>query len=301
MAPASRRQAVEGVIEGLGVSQRQACKTLGQNRSTQRYELKMPEKDRLLTEAVRKQAKKFRRRRYGYRRITEILCALGWPVNHKRVYRIWCREGLQVPGKRGRKKRHNGNGANACHRRRSEYMNHIWSYDIMEDKLENDRTIRILNVIDEFTRECLACEVAFSIKQHDVIELLRYLFLVRGCPAGLRSDNGSQFTAERVKRFLKNTGVDTLFIEPGSPWENGYVESFNSRMRDELFNGELFLHIDEMKYVVERWRMDYNNHRPHSSLSYMTPAGFAGICLEAGCIRPHRSVLTGVQECGILS
>jgi len=301
MAPASRRQAVEGVIEGLGVSQRQACKTLGQNRSTQRYELKMPEKDRLLTEAVRKQAKKFRRRRYGYRRITEILCALGWPVNHKRVYRIWCREGLQVPGKRGRKKRHNGNGANACHRRRSEYMNHIWSYDIMEDKLENDRTIRILNVIDEFTRECLACEVAFSIKQHDVIELLRYLFLVRGCPAGLRSDNGSQFTAERVKRFLKNTGVDTLFIEPGSPWENGYVESFNSRMRDELFNGELFLHIDEMKYVVERWRMDYNHHRPHSSLSYMTPAGFAGICLEAGCIRPHRSVLTGVQECGILS
>ena len=301
MDPASRRQAVAEVVEELGVSQRQACKILGQHRSTQRYALKMPLKDQQLTEAVREQAKKFRRRRYGYRRITELLCALGWLVNHKRVYRICRLEGLQVPRKRGKRKRHNGHGGNACHRRRPEYMNHIWSYDIMEDKLENGRTMRILNVIDEFTRECLASEVAFSIKQHDVIELLRYLFLVRGCPAGLRSDNGSQFTAERVKRFLKDTGVDTLFIEPGSPWENGYVESFNSRMRDELLNGELFLHIDEMKYVVERWRMDYNHHRPHSSLGYMTPASFARSCLEAGCIRPHRSVLHGVQECGILS
>jgi putative transposase len=180
-------------------------------------------------------------------------------------------------------------------------MNHIWSYDIMEDRLENGKKVRILNVIDEFTRECLASEVAFSIKQHDVIELLRYLFLVRGCPAYLRSDNGSQFTADRVKRFLKNLGVDTLFIEPASPWENGYVESFNSRMRDELLNGELFLHIDETKYVVERWRMDYNHYRPHSSLSYMTPAGFADLCRQAGCVRPHTPVLDGVQDCGILS
>jgi len=161
-------------------------------------------------------------------------------------------------------------------------MNHIWSYDIMEDRLENGKKVRILNVIDEFTRECLASEVAFSIKQHDVIELLRYLFLVRGCPAYLRSDNGSQFTASRVKRFLKDLGVDTLFIEPGSPWENGYVESFNSRMRDELLDGELFLHIDELKYVADRWRMDYNHYRPHSSLDYMAPAAFAAKCLEQG-------------------
>ncbi len=171
----------------------------------------------------------------------------------------------------------------------------------MEDRLENGRKVRILNVIDEFTRECLACDVALSIKQHDVIELLRYLFLVRGCPAYLRSDNGSQFTAFRVKSFLKDLGVDTLFIEPGSPWENGYVESFNSRMRDELLDGELFLHIDETKYVVERWRMDYNHYRPHSSLSYMTPAGFAELCCQARCIRPHTPVLGGVRDCGILS
>ena len=171
----------------------------------------------------------------------------------------------------------------------------------MEDRLENGRKVRILNVIDEFTRECLASESAFSIKAHDVVELLRYLFLVRGCPAYIRSDNGSEFTAERVKDFLAEIGVDTLFIEPGSPWENGYVESFNSRMRDELLNGELFLHIDEMKYIVERWRMDYNHYRPHSSLAYMTPAGFAQLCRETGCIRPHTPVLDGVHECGILS
>jgi len=299
--PASRRQTVEAVIEKLGVSQRQACATLGQHRSTQRYALKMPEKDRPLTEAIREQANKRKHRRYGYRRITEILCILGWAVNHKRVYRIWRQGGLRVPQRRGKKKRYNGNGLNACDRRPAQYMNHIWSYDIMEDRLENGRKVRILNVIDEFTRECLASEVAVSIKQHDVIELLRYLFLVRGCPAYLRSDNGSQFTARRVKRFLKDMGVDTLFIEPGSPWENGYAESFNSRMRDELLNGELFLHIDEMKYVVERWRMDYNHYRPHSSLGYMTPAGFAELCRQAGCLRPQTPVPSGVQDCGILS
>ena len=217
MSPASRRQAIEEVVEKLGVSRRQACEALGQNRSTQRYERKMPEKDRLLTEAIRKQANKRKHRRYGYRRITEILCIMGWIVNHKRVYRIWRQGGLRIPQKRGRKKNHNGNGLNACDQRPPEYMNHIWSYDIMEDKLENGRKVRILNIIDEFTRECLASEVAFSIKQYDVIELLRYLFLVRGCPAYLRSDNGSQFTAAGVKRFLEDLGVDTLFIEPGSP------------------------------------------------------------------------------------
>ena len=156
-------------------------------------------------------------------------------------------------------------------------------------------------VADQAIENAILKEVAFSIKQHDVIELLRYLFLVRGCPAYLRSDNGSQFIATRVKKFLKDLGVDTLFIEPGSPWENGYVESFNSRMRDELLDGELFLHIDETKYVVERWRMDYNHYRPHSSLGYMTPAGFAELCRQAGCVRPHTPVLEGVQDCGILS
>ncbi len=160
-------------------------------------------------------------------------------------------------------------------------MNRIWSYDIIEDRLEDGRTILALNVTDEFTLECLAPEVALSIKQYDVIELLRYLFLVRGCPVYLRSANGFQFAADAVKRFLEELSVDALFIEPGSPWEDGYVKSFNSRTRDERLDGELFLHIDEMKDVVERWRMDYNHYRSHSSLSYMTPAGFAELCRQA--------------------
>jgi transposase InsO family protein len=261
----------------------------------------MPQKDRSLTEAIREQANRRKHRRYGYRRITEILCLLGWLVNHKRVYRLWCQHDFRVSQKRSKGPRSTGSGQNACDQRPAEYMNHIWSYDILEDRLENGRKVRILNVIDEYTRECLASDVAFGIKQHDVIDLLRYLFLVRGCPVFIRSDNGSQFRAKRVQRFLKDMGVEPLFIEPGSPWENGYAESFNSRMRDELLDGELFLHIDEMKYVVERWRMDYNHYRPHSSLRYMTPAGFAEQCREAGCVRPQTSVHNGVQKRGILS
>jgi putative transposase len=301
MAPASRRQAVQTVVEKLGVSQRQASRTLGQNRNTQRYELKRPGQDAVLVEAIREQANRRKHRRYGYRRITEILCGLGWMVNHKRVYRLWCQHDLRIPQKCSKSPRSTGTGENACDQRPAEFMNHIWSYDIVEDRLENGRKVRVLNVIDEFTRECLVSEVAFGIRQQDVMDLLRYLFLVRGCPTCLRSDNGSQFRAGKVQRFLKAMGVEPLFIEPGSPWENGYVESFNGRMRDELLDGELFLHLDEMKYVVERWRMDYNHYRPHSSLGYQTPAGFAEQCRNAGCIKPQTPVDSGVQKRGILS
>jgi putative transposase len=288
-------------MEKLGVGQRQASRTLGQNRTTQRYMLKKPGKDIVLVEAMREQANRRKHRRYGYRRITEILRGLGWRVNHKRIYRLWRQYDLRIPPKRSKGTRSTGIGENACDHRPAEYMNHIWSYDILEDRLEDGRKVRVLNVIDEFTRECLVSDVAFGIRQQDVMDLLRYLFLVRGCPACLRSDNGSQFRAKKVQRFLKVMGVEPLFIEPGSPWENGYVESFNGRMRDELLDGELFLHLDEMKYVVERWRMDYNHYRPHSSLGYQTPAGFAEQCRNAGCIIPQTSVDSGVQKRGILS
>jgi putative transposase len=273
----------------LGISERRACKAAGQNRNTQRYSLKQPAKDLPLIEAIRKQTEKRKHRRYGYRRITEILVRLGWLVNHKRIYRLWRLEGFRLPRPRKKGKgKAKGCSANACDRFPAEYLDHIWSYDIVEDKLNNGRKVRILNVIDEFGKECLASDVGFSIKGHDVVEVLRYLFAVRGCPAYLRSDNGSEFTSSAVKTFLKEASVDTLFIEPGSPWENGYVESFNARMRDELLNGEIFLHIDEMRYVVNRWRMDYNHYRPHSSLGYMIPAEFAQLCHEAGCVRPKR-------------
>ena len=242
-----------------------------------------------LVEAIRKQTQKRKHRKYGYRRITEILKRLRWPINHKRVYRLWRQEGFGLPQpKQKGKGKAKGCSANACDRFPAEYLDHIWRYDIVEDKLNNGRKVRILNIVDEFGKECLASDVGFRILGHDVVEVLRYLFAVRGCPAYLRSDNGSEFTSSAVKRFLREAGVDTLYIEPGSPWENGYVESFNARMRDELLNGEIFLSLDEMRYVVNRWRMDYNHYRPHSSLRYMTPVEFAQLCHDVGCVRPKR-------------
>jgi putative transposase len=152
-----------------------------------------------------------------------------------------------------------------------------------------------LNVMDEFTREPIAMDVGFRIRGCDVVEVLRYLFNVRGIPDFIRSDNGSEFIADEVKKFLKASDVETLYIEPGSPWENGYIESFNSRLSDELLNGEIFLHIDEVKYVVERWRMDYNHYRPHSSLSYLTLAEFAKLCIEVGCYKRQKPMTEDVE------
>ena len=219
--------------------------------------------------------------RYGYRRITIELRKKGWFINFKRIYRLWCQEGLKVR-KKQHKKLYLGGSENACHRKKPEYYNHIWSYDLLSERLENGRLVKLLVVIDEFTRECLAIDVNKSIKGEDVVEVLRYLFAVRGEPDYIRSDNGPEFASKAVNRWLEYAGVKTLFVAPASPWENGYVESFNSKLRDELLDRELFLHIDELRYVVDRWRMDYNHYRPHSSLDYMAPAAFAAKCLEQG-------------------
>jgi putative transposase len=207
--------------------------------------------------------------RYGYRRITIKLREKDWIINFKRVYRLWCQEGLKIHRKQ-HKRLYTGSSENACDRKRPQYYNHIWSYDFLTERLENGRLVKLLVVLDEFTRESLS------------IDVLRYLFAVRGAPEFIRSDNGPEFISNTVKKFLRNSGVDTLYVEPGSPWENGYIESFNSKLRDELLNRELFLHIDELRYVVDRWRMDYNHYRPHSSLDYMAPAAFAAKCLEQG-------------------
>ena len=238
--------------------------------------------------------------RYGYRRITILLRQDDWLINFKRVYRLWCQEGLKVPRKQHSKHRGDGSSENACHRKRSEHYNHVWSYDFVTERLENGRKVRLLVVIDEFTRECLALDAARSFKGKDVVEVLRYLFAVRGCPKYIRSDNGPEFVSEAVQKWLRKTGVDTLYIAPGSPWENGYVESFNSRLRDEFLNRELFLHIDELRYVADRWRMDYNHYRPHSSLDYMAPAAFATKCLEQ-CSATLRLAQDKENMCDILS
>ena len=220
--------------------------------------------------------------RYGYRRITIKLREKGWFINFKRVYRLWCQEGLKIR-KKQHKKLYTGSSENACNRKRPEYYNHIWSYDFLSERLENGRLLKLLVVLDEFTRESPAIDFNRKIKGPDVVEVLRYLFAVRGEPEFIRSDNGPEFASNAVKKWLKSSGVKTLFVAPGSPWENGYIESFNSKLRDELLNRELFLHIDELRYVADRWRMDYNHYRPHSSLDYTAPAAFAAMCLEQGC------------------
>jgi transposase InsO family protein len=209
--------------------------------------------------------------RYGYRRITAMLHREGWRVNHKRVERIWRREGLKVPKrqpKRGRLWLADG----SCMRRRPEYRNHVWSYDFVADRTQDGRGLRMLTVIDEYTREALAIEVQRRLNSQDVLDVLRDLFVQRGSPAYIRSDNGTEFTAKAVREWLDRVAVKTLFIEPGSPWENGYNESFNGKLRDELLAREIFDSLTEAQVLVERWRTEYNQVRPHSSLGYRPPA-----------------------------
>ena len=209
--------------------------------------------------------------RYGYRRITALLRNEGWRVNHKRVERIWRQEGLKVPKrqpKRGRLWLNDG----SCIRLRPLRKDHVWSYDFVLIRTTCGKPLRILVIIDEFTRECLTLHVARRISSQDVLEQLCGLFVVRGTPEYIRSDNGPEFTAKAVREWLSRVSVRTLFIEPGSPWENGYVESFNGKLRDELFNGEIFDTLLEAQVIIENWRRDYNRFRPHSSLGYRPPA-----------------------------
>lgn len=209
--------------------------------------------------------------RYGYRLITGLLRGEGWRVNHKRVERIWHREGLKVPQKQPKRKRLWLNDG-SCIRLRPERKNHVWSYDFVFERTSNGRPLKMLNVIDEYTRECLAIKVARQLRSRDVLECLGELFLKCGVPEHIRSDNGAEFTAHTVRKWLKRLGVKTLYIEPGSPWENGYIESFNGKLRYELLNTELFDTVIEAQILTERWRVQYNQIRPHSSLGYRPPA-----------------------------
>ena len=209
--------------------------------------------------------------RYGYRRITVLLRREGWRVNHKRVERLWRQEGLKVPQKQPKRRRLWFNDG-SCLRLRPEYRNHVWSYDFVSERTSDGRPLRMLNIIDEYTRECLAIRVRRTIKANDVIDTLSDLFITRGTPRFIRSDNGPEFVAELLRTWLFNLGVTTAFIEPGSPWENGYIESFNGKFRDELLNREIFDTVLEAKVVTEEWRKQYNTVRPHSSLGYRPPA-----------------------------
>ena len=261
---------MEYVCEKLKISQRRACQVLGQARATQIRKPSPLSDEKRLTEDIITLATKYGR--YGYRRITALLNnQMGWRVNHKRVERIWRREGLKVPKKQPKRVRLWLNDG-SCIRLRPEYKDHVWSYDFMVERTGNGRAFRILNIIDEFTRECLRIKVNRKISSQDVIDELFNLFIFRGIPEHIRSDNGPEFTARAVRRWLNRLGVKTLFIEPGSPWENGYIESFNGKLRDELLNREIFTTLEEARVLIEQWRREYNRVRPHSALGYRPPA-----------------------------
>jgi len=209
--------------------------------------------------------------RYGYRRITALLRQAGWVVNKKRVERIWRREGLKVPRKQPNKGRLWLNDG-SCLRLRPERANHVWAYDFVQDRTHDGRKFRMLCVVDEFTREALAIKVDRKLGSAQVLETLAELMLERGVPSHIRSDNGPEFVAQAVRDWIAAVGSKAAFIEPGSPWENGYVESFNSKLRDELLNGEIFYSLREAQILIEGWRQHYNSIRPHSALRWTPPA-----------------------------
>jgi len=236
--------------------------------------------------------------RYGYRRITAILRKEGWRVNRKRVYRLWHEAGLKIR-RNCRKRRHLGTGGNACHERCASYKDHVWCYDFTHDRMENGKSLRFLAVLDEYTRECLALEVGPSFKAVEVVEVLKHLFSVRGEPSFIRSDNGTEFMSEVVRRQLAASGVKTLYIDPGSPWQNGYSESFNSHLEDEFLRREVFTSVLEAQQLSELWREDYNTRRPHSSLGYQTPADFAAECVarDSAALRPEQHIQRSTESC----
>ena len=266
------------------MSERRACRVLNQPRATQRYEPKVSNDEAALTKRIIEMACEYGR--YGYPRVTALLRQEGWQVNHKRVERIWRREGLKVPQKQPRRGRLWLNDG-SCIRLRPQYRDHVWAYDFVSVRTHDGRPLRLLVIVDEHTRECLAIDVARRLNSEDVLEQLAWLFVIRGVPDHIRSDNGPEFTAEAVRDWLKRVGVRTLFIEPGSPWENGYVESFNGKLRDELLNREIFYTLMEAKVLIERWRLEYNTVRPHSSLGYRPPAPAAIEPFEPGSATLH--------------
>ena len=259
----------------FAISERRACQVVDQPRASQRYESKVrsdePAMVKQMLELVRQ------RPRFGYRRIASLLRKEFWRASATRIYRLWRREGLKVPQKK-RKRRRLGNSENGCHRRRAEYKDHVWCWDFVFDRTTSGSTLKWLSIVDEYTRECLALKVDRSITSEDVIDTLAELFAMRSVPRRIRSDNGPEFIARAIQRWTKQLEIETLYVEPGSPWENGYAESFHSRLRDEFLATEQFESLVAARTLTTAWKDDYNHHRPHSSLGYVAPAEFAARC-----------------------
>jgi putative transposase len=265
---------VEHVKKEFEISERRACRAVDQPRSTQRCPSRKADRDRPLIERMIALCRE--NPRYGYRRAWALLKREGRRVNKKRIYRLWREEGLKVPeGEQHKRRRLSGSSENGCTRRRAERKDHVWSYDFVMDRTEDGRTLKTMPVVDEYTRECLSIEVEKSITSEDVVRTLALLFDQRAEPAFIRSDNGPEFIANAVKRWPEVSGVGTLYVEPGAPWENAYSETFISRFSDELLKRGAFADLLEAKVLVDDYRQHYNHHRPHSALGYQTPAEFA--------------------------
>jgi putative transposase len=286
VSPLARRLAVRYLAKQGRCSQRRACAVVRIPRSLVRYIARRRKDEAKLVRKIHKLA--IRHSRYGYRRITVLLRREGWRINKKRVHRIWKSEGLGLPRRRPKRRKMGSTGGIV---NKAEYPNHVWSYDFVEDRTERGGKLRILVIIDEYTRECLAIRVKPSIPASAVIEVLEWLFLTRGVPKYIRSDNGPEFVSRAVCQWLENSGCQTLFIKPGSPWENGYIESFNDKLRDECLNREIFRNGKEAQAIVEAFRQEYNNYRPHSSLGYLTPAEFARRYYEKNQVTEGKQLL----------
>ena len=268
----------------LGISERRACHVIGQPRSTQRYRTRKPEQDRPVVKDMHQLAEEHPR--YGYRRITVLLRREGWAVNAKRVHRLWKEAGLQVP-KKQRKRRRLGQSEHGCTRLKAAYPGHVWSLDFIFDTTEDGRQLKFMPVLEEYTRECLVIDVSRSITSERVIDQLEGLFLKHGTPGNLRSDNGPEFVAKALQAYLKEVDVETRYIEPGAPWQNGYLESFNASFRDKLLERKLFASVLEAEVLSAQYRRKYNRFRPHSGLASQTPSAFAAQCREQAAHIPE--------------
>jgi len=270
VSPDAQRRGVTHLVQAKCISQRRACQLVGAARSTVRYRRRRAADEAALVEALQQQVQ--RHPVYGYRPITALLRRQGWQVNHKRVYRLWRTLGLQLPRRAKRKRRY---GAAPERLMRAEHVNHVWTYDFLHTSTERGGKLRVLAVLDEYTRECLALYVARSISSKRVIHLLNWLFVTRGRPEYLRSDNGSEFIARAIQMWLEEEKCQTLYIKPGSPWENPFIESFIGKLRAECLARYLYASAGEAQQLLEEWRNEYNDERPHSSLGYLSPSTFA--------------------------
>lgn len=275
MSPSRKREAAVKLQAEFAVSERRACQAIEQPRSSQRYKSKPRDDEPAMVKRMLELVRQ--RPRFGYRRMAALLRREGWQASATRIYRLWRREGLKVPQKK-RKRRRLGTSANGCVRRRAEHKDHVWCWDFVFDHTTSGSTLKWLSIVDEYTRECLALKVDRSITSEDVIDTLAELFAMRGVPKCIRSDNGPEFIARVIQRWLHQVEVQTLYIEPGSPWENGFAESFHSRLRDEFLALEVFESLAAARKLTAVWREDYNDHRPHGSLGYVTPVEFAARC-----------------------